>query len=62
MNEQWSLPAWWTEMPTRKGRPTHDEQTAFYSGWFARKVLGHEGGITTLPALVHERLAPEEKL
>jgi len=51
----WRLPAWWTSMPPgRKGRLTHAEQAAFYSGWFVRDILGHKGGITVLPETVNE--------
>ncbi|KKK50082.1 hypothetical protein LCGC14_3128550, partial [marine sediment metagenome] len=29
----WSLPNWWTSMPpSKKGKLTHAEQVAFYSG------------------------------
>ena len=47
----WSLPAWWTDGVLVRGntRMTHAEQSAFYNGRFVREVLGHTGGITTLP-------------
>jgi len=41
---------WWTEgPPVRSGIATHEEQVIFYDSKFVRKILGHEGGITTLP-------------
>ena len=47
----WLLPKWWTDTPpVRRGKLTYAEQSAFYSGRFVREVLGHEGGITRLPA------------
>ena len=46
----WSLPNWWTSMPpSKKGKLTHTEQVAFYSGWFVREILGHKNGITVFP-------------
>lgn len=52
MDNQDSLPRWWTNgPPVRVGEApyTHEELTAFYASDFVRNVLGHEGGITTLP-------------
>ena len=46
----WALPGWWTSgPPVRDGRATYEEQVVFYNGWFVREVLGHKGGMTTLP-------------
>ena len=46
----WSLPRWWTNgPPARDGRATFEEHKAFYSSRFVREILGHDGGITTLP-------------
>jgi len=46
----WSLPTWWTQdIGVRSGRSTYAEQVAFYESRFVRDVLGHKGGITTLP-------------
>jgi len=44
------LPAWWTSgLPVRGGVYTREDEIAFYSSDFVRDVLGHTGGITTLP-------------
>ena len=46
----WQLPKWWTQgPPVRDRKATHAEQVAFYESRFVRDVLGHNGGITTLP-------------
>ena len=47
----WALPTWWTAgVQVRGAVPmTHAQQQAFYSGPFVRDVLGHSGGLTTLP-------------
>ena len=47
----WCLPEWWTsDPPVRRGhKVTTTEVRAFYDGDFVKNVLGHEGGITTLP-------------
>lgn len=46
----WGLPGWWTSMPPgRKGGLTNAEQEVFYTSWFMREVLGHTGGLRTLP-------------
>jgi len=47
----WSLPDWWTDWPpARSGHKwTYQELETFYSGWFVIEVLGHTGGMTTLP-------------
>lgn len=52
----WELPAWWTDGVLVRGtqRMTHAEQVAFYGGRFVREVMGHEGGITTLPKIEGE--------
>jgi len=49
----WKLPKWWTDgAPYRIGyKPTYEDHVAFYSGPFVTKVLGHKGGITTLPTM-----------
>ena len=54
----WALPGWWTKgPPVREGeRATYEEQEVFYSGWFVREVLGHKGGISTLPATTRIKL------
>ena len=46
------LPRWWTDgPPLRVGETyTYQEIADFYSGPFVVNVLGHTGGITTLPA------------
>ena len=46
------LPRWWTDgPPLRSGETyTYQEIADFYSGPFVVNVLGHTGGITTLPA------------
>ncbi len=50
----WALPDWWTEgSPARSGRMTHSEQTDFYASPFIVNVIGHSGGITTLPRSKH---------
>ncbi len=47
----WALPKWWTDGVNVRGsaRMTHAEQREFYESRFVRDVLGHNGGITTLP-------------
>ncbi len=48
----WALPKWWTDGPPRRmgSEPySYQELESFYSSPFVRNVLGHEGGITTLP-------------
>jgi hypothetical protein len=48
----WNLPKWWTDYPpVKEGRVTYEEQVKFYNGKFVREVLGHKGGITSLPKL-----------
>lgn len=48
----WSLPQWWTSGVTmRTGyTPTTADQQYFFNSPFVRNVLGHKGGMTTLPA------------
>lgn len=55
MEDDWELPAWWTDGPRARGSEmlTHAEQVTFYSGNFAVNVLKHEGGITTLPEVTY---------
>ena len=50
------LPRWWTDNPpaSRGHVCTHAELVAFYSGPFVVNVLGHTGGINTLPSLEKE--------
>lgn len=51
----WKLPKWWTAgPPTRDGKTTYAEAVAFYNSSFVRNVLGHKGGITTLPKTTEE--------
>jgi hypothetical protein len=47
----WVLPKWWTDNPPAREQPrlTHDEQAAYFSSPFVVNVLGHKGGISTLP-------------
>jgi len=47
----WSLPAWWTsDAPIRIGfKATTADNDHFLNGPFVRNVLGHKGGMTTLP-------------
>lgn len=48
----WALPDWWTGgVVMRVGfKPSTADQDHFYNGPFVRNVLGHKGGMTTLPA------------
>ena len=48
----WSLPTWWTSGPPMRDavRATMADQDYFYNSPFVRNVLGHKGGMTTLPA------------
>jgi hypothetical protein len=54
----WALPSWWTAgVPMRVGyKPTAAEQAYFYDSPFVRNVLGHSGGMTTLPATTPKRI------
>jgi hypothetical protein len=52
----WVLPRWWTDGPPHRdnGRYSHQELENFYSSPFVVNVLGHKGGITTLPTLMEK--------
>ena len=46
----WALPAWWTsDAPVRDAPASFDDNNTFFNGPFVRNVLGHKGGMTTLP-------------
>jgi len=47
----WALPKWWTGgVVMRTGhKATTADQVQFFNGPFVRNVLGHTGGMTTLP-------------
>lgn len=49
----WKLPKWWTDGVTmRVGfKASTADQEYFYNSDFVRNVLGHKGGMTTLPKL-----------
>jgi len=48
----WALPRWWTNGPPMRdpGRVSMADQQHFYNSSFVRNVLGHKGGMATLPA------------
>ena len=52
----WRLPKWWTsDPPVRTGYTcSYQELVKYYSSPFVVNVLGHKGGITTLPTLEKE--------
>ena len=49
----WALPRWWTDgPPIRTGfKATYQELETFYTSPFMVNVLGHTGGMTTLPTM-----------
>lgn len=49
----WSLPGWWTSgVQVRLGHvATYEDQQYFYNSSFVRDVIGHKGGMTTLPQI-----------